>query len=239
MSESEWLTCADPRKMLAFLHGKANNRRLRLFACACCRRMGRWLVEERSRAAVEVAERYADDEADERELYEASVLAENAAEMFMVSAVTAVDEAFASAAFAAFRATLHGDDIADYASSNANSAAFHAAIAENLPSAAPVHAAESLQQTCLLRDIFGNPFRSIAIPSAWFDGNDAAVVRLAQTAYEERSLPAGTFDNTRLLILADALEETGCTDRQILTHLRGGGEHYRGCWVVDLLLGKA
>jgi hypothetical protein len=70
---------------------------------------------------------------------------------------------------------------------------------------------------------------------AW---NDGTILRLAQAAYEDPILPAGTLDNTRLLILADALEEAGCTDEQILTHLRSGGEHYRGCWVIDLLLGK-
>jgi hypothetical protein len=58
------------------------------------------------------------------------------------------------------------------------------------------------------------------------------------TECHDRILPDGTLDNTRLLILADALEETGYTDEQILTHLRGGGDHYRGCWVIELLLGK-
>jgi hypothetical protein len=99
-------------------------------------------------------------------------------------------------------------------------------------------AVEQSFQCDLLRDIFGNPFRRIVFCSAWLSWNDSIVVRLAQAAYDDRILPAGTLDNTRLLILADALEEAGCTDEQILTHLRSGGEHYRGCWVIDLLLGK-
>ncbi len=94
------------------------------------------------------------------------------------------------------------------------------------------------KQMELIRDLFGNPFRPASINRTLLAWNDRTVVRLAQAAYEERILPAGTLDNTRLLILADALEEAGCTDEQILTHLRGGGEHYRGCWVIDLLLGK-
>jgi hypothetical protein len=65
------------------------------------------------------------------------------------------------------------------------------------------------------------------------------VVRLAQAAYDDRHLPAGTLDNGRLAILADALEEAGCTDADVLGHLRGPGPHVRGCWAVDLLLGKA
>jgi hypothetical protein len=68
--------------------------------------------------------------------------------------------------------------------------------------------------------------------------NDSTVVRLAQAAYEERCLPGGELDNGRLAVLADALEEAGSTDADILGHLRGPGPHVRGCWVVDLILGK-
>jgi hypothetical protein len=100
-------------------------------------------------------------------------------------------------------------------------------------------AKEISTQCDLLRDIFGNPFRRIHISPAWLSWNDGIVPRLAQAAYEDRILPAGTLDNARLAVLADALEEAGCTDEQILTHLRSGGEHYRGCWVLDLLLRKS
>lgn len=93
-------------------------------------------------------------------------------------------------------------------------------------------------QAVLLRDII-NPFVSDLVGSDYLSWNDDIVVRLAQAAYDERILPAGTLDNTRLFILADALEEAGCTDQQILRHLRSGGEHYRGCFVLDALLGKS
>jgi hypothetical protein len=55
---------------------------------------------------------------------------------------------------------------------------------------------------------------------------------------DERVLPAGHLDNDRLAILADALEDAGCTDQAILGHLRGPGHHVRGCWAVDALLGR-
>lgn len=66
---------------------------------------------------------------------------------------------------------------------------------------------------------------------SWLASNNGTVVKLAQAIYDERA-----FD--RLPILADALEDAGCTNQDILAHCRGGGEHSRGCWVVDLLLGK-
>jgi hypothetical protein len=87
------------------------------------------------------------------------------------------------------------------------------------------------RQAALLRDIFGNPFRPLAINPAWLAWNDGTVPRIAQAIYDERA-----FD--RMPVLADALEDAGCTEPYILDHCRQPGEHVRGCWVVDLLLGK-
>ncbi len=82
-----------------------------------------------------------------------------------------------------------------------------------------------------VRDIFGNPFVTHSINPQWLAWNDRTVARMALKAYKER-------DFSDMPILADALEEAGCTDSEILGHLRGPGSHVRGCWVVDLLLGK-
>ena len=94
-------------------------------------------------------------------------------------------------------------------------------------------------QCHLLRDIFGNPFRPASLAPSVLTWNDATVVRLAQATYDERHMPSGLLDNVRLAVLADALEEAGCQDQEILSHCRSGGEHIRGCWVVDLLLGRS
>jgi hypothetical protein len=84
----------------------------------------------------------------------------------------------------------------------------------------------------LVRDGFGNPFRpSPPLPPAVLAWNDGTVRCMAEGIYDERA-----FD--RLPILADALEEAGCDNPDILTHCRQPGSHVRGCWVVDLLLGK-
>lgn len=87
----------------------------------------------------------------------------------------------------------------------------------------------------LIRDIFGNPFRKVAIESTWLT---TTVTDLAKSAYEERSLPDGGLPTDRLGILADALQDAGCDNKLILNHCRGSGPHVRGCWVLDLLLGK-
>jgi hypothetical protein len=100
--------------------------------------------------------------------------------------------------------------------------------------------AEKAAQAALVRDLFGNPFRAPRpLPPEVLAGNDGLVVRLATALYEERQLPSGHLDPARLAVLADALEDAGCTDAELLTHLRRPGPHARGCWAVDVALGRS
>ena len=92
----------------------------------------------------------------------------------------------------------------------------------------PVWASEKKEQADLLREIAGNPFRPHSVDPRWLT---STAVALAQTIYDQRA-----FD--RLPILADALEEAGCDGPELLAHCRGDGPHVRGCWAVDLVLGK-
>jgi hypothetical protein len=104
------------------------------------------------------------------------------------------------------------------------------ALTNNAPARHPVPWHEKMVR--LLRDIIGPlPFRTVLVAPTWLAWNDGAILKMAQLIYDDRA-----FD--RLPLLADALEDAGCTDADILAHCRSGGEHVRGCWVVDLLLGK-
>jgi hypothetical protein len=87
---------------------------------------------------------------------------------------------------------------------------------------------ELAAQAVLLRDIFGNPFHPVALHSAWLTQD---VVKLAESVYSGQDFNA-------LPILADALEEAGCDNADLLNHCRGRGPHVRGCWVVGCFLGK-
>jgi hypothetical protein len=87
------------------------------------------------------------------------------------------------------------------------------------------------QEASIVRDIFGNPFRPITVDPSWLAWKDRTIVKLAQSIYDNRA-----FD--RMPILADALEDAGCHDADILAHCRSEGPHVRGCWVIDLLLSK-
>jgi hypothetical protein len=90
--------------------------------------------------------------------------------------------------------------------------------------------AEFRKYSCqLVKDIFGNPFRPVAFEPAWRTSN---TIGLAERMYDSR-------DFATMPILADALEDAGCDHPDVLAHCRGGGPHVRGCWVVDLVLGKS
>ena len=227
MTEAEWLTSTDPEAMLASLRGQVSDRKVRLFAVACCRHLLRQVpVNSRDVRAVEVAERYADGGAD-------------AAELQRAAAGTTPDWTAALACQEA-ASPEGGVDAAIYSADNATrEAGSHAAFLvdedEDGPSFAAGRGAERVVQTALLRDILGNPFRPVFVSPAWLTPTVAAV---AQAAYDQRSLPEGTLHPHRLAVLADALEEAGCTDEEVLGHLRGPGPHVRGCWPVDSLLGK-
>jgi hypothetical protein len=203
MNEAEWLTC-----MLELLRGRASDRKMRLLAVACCRSIWGTLQDERSRAAVETAERFADGRASEQHRSEAEDRAEDKA------CENEADD-LGEPSWAAFWSLApNAHQAADMSSFNA--------------SAERSDRSELIKQAHLIQCIFGSPLRRILVAP---DSLPLRLNRVAEMIYEERA-----FD--RLPILADALEDAGCTNADILAHCRGPGPHVRGCWVVDLLLGK-
>jgi hypothetical protein len=222
VTEAEWLACADPQKMLNSLWRKASDRTLRLFACSCCRRVWRLLGDSRSKKAVKGAERFAEGETVTPLLVLASAAAWNA------------DSPRHDAGFHASRAAeWAADDSPDLAAHEAAYAAVAATICDSND------AEDERYQATVLRDIFGNPFRlSSPLPPAVLAWNDRTIPRIAQAIYEDRHLPEGTLDTGGLAILADALLDAGCDDEVLLAHCRSEGPHVRGCWAVDVILGK-
>lgn len=346
MNEAEWLASEDP---VAMLHAvgetngdhpdrafygqapyRASDRKLRLFACACCRQVWDRLVDDvqcptchgggkdwqgsikdpcrdcggtgrinRSRRAVETAERFADGEATEEELSAAWSPAWKAAQALLGRGGTYArdynDRDYTAAWYAARLA-------AAYQRADVLTSALQAL------NAAPLAAGAAL-----LRDVVGNPWRPVArwnvVLEGLKGGTDRSpgdfderwltrtVLALAQDAYYRREEqvcgrcpPEGAPESVRLnharyghagalllnpvtlALLADALEEAGCvletvskarkgaisdggeaegqgdepagnwvqhTPHPLLAHLRGPGPHVRGCWAVDLLLGKS
>jgi hypothetical protein len=81
-----------------------------------------------------------------------------------------------------------------------------------------MEALEAATEVSLLRDIVGNPFRTVPIDPSW---QTPTIVALAHAAYDNCILPAGTLDATRLAVLAYALEDAGCQDSEILVHQHG------------------
>jgi hypothetical protein len=220
MNGEEWATSVDPTPMLDYLRGeRASDRKLRLYAVACCRRVWNLLVDERSRKAVRVAEAYADGSVDRERLIAMRDEARDVKGILHGPTQTP----FKRAANAAFDATR------DTGSSAANNTPYEAARALNFEDHNLCEEGEVRQQAHLLRCIFGNPFRPVVLDSAFLTPN---MVALAQAMYDDRA-----FD--RMPMLGDALEIAGCDNIAVIDHCRSQSEHVRGCWVVDALLGKA
>jgi hypothetical protein len=241
MTEAEWNACTDPQPMVEILgcdsrwrteqvrlHAipgglfveEACDRKLRLFACACCWRIWSFMTDQRSCNAVQRTEQFVDGLIGTAEFIAAAAAA--AAANMDAWDYRSLDSPCYLAAEAARLASNHRTQ------SIWRSLITGCAAAKN-GNSVDAMAREHATQASLLRCIFGPlPFRPVAPDPSWLT---ATVTSLAAAIYDDRS-----FD--RLPILADALEDAGCTDADILNHCRQPGEHCRGCWVVDLLLGK-
>jgi hypothetical protein len=216
MDEAKWSACTNPFPMLESLSGKGSDRKMRLFAVACCSLLRAVHTDSRLRHALETAAQAADG-------------------LVKPGALRGVQRRLAQTANAVLRRELTSAVLASL-ESQASIAARLAAeeVLGVVMSTYPVNEwyersneVRTTQRQFLL-DIFGNPFRPVTLNLAHLT---PTVVAVAQAAYTDRA-----FD--QLPILADALEDAGCTDAAILDHLRGPGPHVRGCFALDLILAK-
>jgi hypothetical protein len=246
MTEPQWQESASVYPMLMHLHQQCNaarmpggRRRLGLFRCACCRSVWNLFEDESCRRAVEVAERAADGKARREELavahHEAAAAEAQQQRLCLESRGDSgwwrAECLFQAAKAAAWTATTRFDPRWTLIVCMATRAA-SAIRSPSQPELMAAHAEHDRLQAGLLRDVFGNPFRPLpVIDPTWLAWHDRAIPKMAQRAYEERAFE-------QLPILADALEEAGCSDSELVGHCRGPGPHVRGCWVVDLLLAR-
>ena len=217
MTEAEWLASDNVAEMLRMLRG-AGDRKLRLFACACCRQIWRYIPDGAPQNAVEVSERFAEGDATLRELQAAQ------------------RKARAIASELAFEAQV-SMKLSKYAAKDAAEAAAESAQKRLSVVATASKARDTItatldppkDQIVLVRDVFGNPFRPAALDPAWLT---STAIAIARQMYESRDFGA-------MPILADALQDAGCDNDDVLNHCRDAKQvHIRGCWVVDLVLGK-
>jgi hypothetical protein len=228
MTEEEWLACEDGDALLKYLRDKATDRKLRLLGVDSCRRIWHLLQDERSRKAVEAVEQFADGVVSESALEDAQ-----------------------RAAYAAYYARCNGphDDAAFAASNVCIKGSWHASTLATgyaayaiknrqmaIESESPAHHVQERvlreQKTVsarVIREVFGNPFRPVAFDPVW---RTSDVMLLAEGIYAERAFE-------RMPILADAIQDAGGDSADILAHLRDAtATHVRGCWALDLVLGK-
>jgi hypothetical protein len=226
-TEKKWKLCIEPQWMLWFLGEAATARKVRLFICACCRRAWHLVKDKRLKALLPLLEDLADGKLTDREREQAREVADsvrypkptNAQQCLGIEFRDAMGKKYyVGAGFGEYSAGLFGEFAACAFGYAAKDSAFGKA-----------KKAERKMQATLVREIFGNPFRRVKFNPAW---RTTDVKLLAQGIYEEHA-----FD--RMPILADALQDAGCASEDILNHLRDPqAAHVRGCWALDLVLGK-
>jgi hypothetical protein len=225
MTEAEWLKCEHAESMLGCRWMHRRDRKRRLFAVACCHRVLRLITDERARRALEAAEAMA-DQADGIERWEhwnemQDVLAE-----FDVRREADLD--YRESIPRGTREALEA--VSEVTHPSIARVAERGALLTGLADRWQDWAVVKRAQADLLREIFGNPFHPVAFSPSWITSD---VLLLSRGIYEERA-----FD--RMPILADALQDAGCTNEHLLTHLRDpNATHIRGCWALDLILGKS
>jgi hypothetical protein len=237
VGEAEWLAAVVPHPMLSHLRGRVSDRKQRLLVCACARRLWQMVPDPRGLELLEAAERYADAEISRDDLLRALDAAGPWA--FCESGIDQLSylrsllcRPLIDPPEMAWKGTC---DLLEFTLN------FTAFLVDRLRRRRSVEGSvprkaweeEARAQADLLREIVGNPFRPCPPPpAALLRWQDRLVPRLAQSVYGGRRW-------RQLPVLADALLDAGCEDDALIDHCRGDAAHVRGCWAVDVLLGRS
>jgi hypothetical protein len=239
-TDEEWRSWDHPVPLGRILDGKVGDRKARLFESACLRRLWHWLEDRMWRCSIDVLERRTDCSATPEEVSLAAALlrqARGAATWVMGGMWNQSFDEWEDTATDAWSTAKRTCEAMDVAAGRL--ARVEAGLDDGRPDDEQRHP-EQRVQCDLLRCNFPSPFRPSPVVDplvlAWRDG---CVAKLAESAYEDRELPSGILDASRIAILADALEDAGCNDSELLAHLRSPGPHVRGCFALDAVLGKS
>jgi hypothetical protein len=237
MTEAEWLSSNNLYDMLISFPAKWDQRKLWLFGSACLRRQWHLVRDERTQRCAEVAAQIVDGAATYEEFSAAWEAFDAAANQDSLVDDPHLDSYEVIRNFFCFvdpAAALQGAGAVAEAAGGFVSESLHPASRDGWSEAKSKawkdkEYQERRDQTALLHDIFGNPFRPVTVSPEW---RTSTAVALAKQMYESRDFSA-------MPILADALQDAGCDNDDILAHCRDEkATHVRGCWVVDLVLGK-
>ena len=237
MTETQWLSAITPRPMLQHVRSRASARKLQLIAVAAWRQIARHFDDPGMSPLVELVGRQAEGEVSLSDWQEAVRVGER----YGLEAATLFGNSPAVAARLALRALVSGPPPVALAAVLLWAEACAARAAGPGQQRSTVRVAQRAQAD-LFREILGNPFQERTIAPEWMTTGGGIIpgwtLRISETA---KALADGIQADQafeRLPILADALEESGCTDTELLAHLREPGRHVRGCWALDLVLGK-
>jgi hypothetical protein len=221
MNQKTWLKSTDPREMLRHLGDAPSDRKLRLFSCACCRRAWKFAQDKRLEPLLLLFEGVADGTVKDRRRAPARTQCYKLTQ----ADVGASQHCLAWEMWGGMRKSFVRQDN-DLGESAAAAFGYSAGTGRKFHA---LKEAERAEQARVVREIFGNPFLPVAFDPAW---RTDTVLTLARQMYEARDFGAAP-------ILADAVQDAGCNHPELLTHLRApNGEHYRGCWVIDLVLDR-
>lgn len=250
MNESQWLTVNELRPMVEFLRDKAGVRKQRLFAIACCRSVWHDLTDE-ERRYVESAEQYVEG----NNLHDAQHIAapftgdhlshwKRCYEKYKYLERThdcdpdykqEIEDSWDASSLASrafhrsimVRATTRSNALVEVSTTYRWEPYTEAGLAVE---AAPIIYNDLIENPCdLLREIFGNPFRSLQFDEL---PKESVAIKIAREIYVNRD-----FD--RMQMLADVLENSDFSTSEMVAHCRNDREHVRGCWVIDALIGRS